>query len=115
MLVLVIGESIGQRGRGGGGGGRRLRNRQRQGRLLASQSPLGPPPQPDVLSADPIPFDIETFQQAAPPQPIVPQRQGRQQQLRAGQLRAGRQFNIAGDGSTIQGKFPDAEGNYNFQ
>ena len=110
MLSLIMDETLCQRGRAG----RRLRNRQRQGRLLAAQGAFGPPPQADILlpNADPIPLRRPV--QDAP-------RQGRQQQfnnpppLPVNQLRAGRQFTIAGDDGSIQGRFPDEEGNYNFQ
>ena len=101
-------ETLCQRGRAG----RRLRNRQRQGRLLAAQGAFGPPPQAEILlpNADPIPLRLPV-QDSSP-------RQGRQRQfnnLPVNQLRAGRQFTIAGDDGSIQGRFPDAEGNYNFQ
>ena len=96
-------EALCQRGRAG----RRLRNRQRQGRLLAAQGAFGPPPQADILlpNADPIPFNTrQPVQNSAP-------RQGRQQfnnnnNLPVNQLRAGRQFTIAGDDGSIQGRFP---------
>ena len=111
LLSLIINDSLCQRGqrRGNGRRGNRpLRNRQRQGRVLSAQSPLGPPPQPAILlsSADPIDLIDEE----------VPIRQGRQQNLgRRQNFREGRQFAISGEGSNIQGNFPDEEGNYNFQ
>ena len=105
LLSLIINDSLCQRG--GRRGNRPLRNRQRQGRVLAAQNPLGPPPQPAILlsSADPIVLinDGPSQVQALP-------RQGRQQTFRQG-----RQFDIAGEGSNLQGSFPDADGNYNFQ
>jgi hypothetical protein len=100
LLSLIIDGCLCQRTRGGN---RRLRNRQRQGRLLASQSEFGPPPQVDILLpsvADPIQFINE-------PRSLPAQSQGA--------FRQGRQFDIEGDGSTLQGSFPDEEGNYNFQ
>jgi len=117
FVSLVIDESFCQH-RHGHGGGRRanrpLRNRQRQGRVLAAQNPLGPPPQPAILlsSAEPILLSNDGF---APPQAVP--RQGRQQAFREvvpqrGQaFREGRQF----EAGAVQGSFPDEEGNYEFQ
>lgn len=116
LLSLIIDESLCQHGHGRRGN-RPLRNRQRQGRFLAAESPLGPPPQPAILlsSADPILLindgPIPSRAQAVP-------RQGRQQFRQSqgqGVIRQGRQFDIAGEGSNLQGSFPDEDGNYNFQ
>ena len=97
VLSLVINDSLCQRG--GRRGNRPLRQRQRQGRILAAQNPLGPPPQPAILlsSADPI-LITNDGPQALP-------REGRQQ------FRQGRQF----DTGAASGSIPDEEGNYNFE
>merc|ERR1719195_805182 len=91
VLSLVINESLCQRG--GRRGNRPLRQRQRQGRILAAQNPLGPPPQPAIL-LDAAPILIDE------PSP----RQGR------AQFRQGRQF----DDGVASGTIPDEDGNYNF-
>ena len=114
LLSLIIDDSLCQHRHGGRRGNRPLRNRQRQGRILAAESPLGPPPQPAILlsSADPILlFNEEEFEEPTPSRAQVIPRQGRQQQGRQQPFRQGRQF----DTGDIQGNFPDAEGNYNFQ
>lgn len=126
VLSLLIDESLCQRhghNHGRRGRNRPLRQRQRQGRLLAAQNPLGPPPQPAILlsSADPIQladnFDIIQTQ--------VAPRQGRQfnQPAQVNQpprglpvaprdpFRQGRQF----DDGTVSGSFPDEDGNYQFE
>ena len=93
ILSLVINDSFGQPS--GRRGNRPLRQRQRQGRILAAQNPLGPPPQPAILlDAAPILID----------EPEA--RQGRAQTFRQG-----RQF----DDGVSSGSIPDEDGNYNFE
>lgn len=93
ILSLVINDSFGQPS--GRRGNRPLRQRQRQGRILAAQNPLGPPPQPAILlDAAPILID----------EPVA--RQGRAQPFRQG-----RQF----DDGISSGSIPDEDGNYNFE
>ena len=107
LLSIVIDESLCQRG-GRRGNQRGVRQRQRQGRLLAAQNPLGPPPQPAILlsSAEPIFLSAdEDFIPAAAP------RQGRRFQAQGGQFRQGRQF----DTGVSSGSIPDENGNYNFE
>ena len=94
ILSLIINESLGQPS-GGRRGNRPLRQRQRQGRILAAQNPLGPPPQPAIL-LDAAPIFID---EPAP-------RQGRAQTFRQG-----RQF----DDGVSSGSIPDEDGNYNFE
>ena len=95
ILSLVINDSLGQPS--GRRGNRPLRQRQRQGRILAAQNPLGPPPQPAILlDAAPILID----------EPVA--RQGRAQ---AQPFRQGRQF----DDGISSGSIPDEDGNYNFE
>jgi len=113
LLCLVIDESLCQRG--GRRGNRPLRKKQRQGRFLAAQNPLGPPPQPAVLLSSAEPIFLSNDEEFAPFQAAP--RQGRQQAFREvipqrGQpFREGRQF----DTGTVTGSFPDEEGNYEFQ
>ena len=95
ILSLVVNDSLGQPS--GRRGNRPLRQRQRQGRILAAQNPLGPPPQPAILlDAAPILID----------EPVA--RQGRAQ---AQPFRQGRQF----DDGISSGSIPDEDGNYNFE
>jgi len=93
ILSLVINDSFGQPS--GRRGNRPLRQRQRQGRILAAQNPLGPPPQPAIL-LDAAPILIDEPES----------RQGRAQTFRQG-----RQF----DDGVSSGSIPDEDGNYNFE
>lgn len=93
LLSIVIDESLCQRG--GRRGNRPLRQRQRQGRLLAAQNPLGPPPQPAVLLSNADPIFLTTDEEL----PFLPQALPRQ----------GRQFRQGRQQSPI-----DDDGNYNF-
>lgn len=87
---------------------RPLRQRQRQGRLLAAQNPLGPPPQPAVLlSAEPLFISDEVPISQAQALP----RQGRSQFRQGRQDFPGSSFD---DGIT-SGSIPDEDGNYNFE
>ena len=95
---------------------RPLRQRQRQGRILAAQNPLGPPPQPAILlsNAEPLFISDDVSIGPIPSQAQALPRQGRQ----GGQFRQARQQNFAGssfDDGVSSGTIPDENGNYNFE